>query len=96
MLTERPRRKQILRPNALLYREGLAPFLEAVAGSRRLCRAVTAANLITLFACILGTLLAFYLMFVGRASMLTPPQLLLFLGLWMLPVLLLAWNTDRI
>ena len=74
----------------------MAPFLEAVAGSRRLCRAVTAANLITLFACILGTLLAFYLMFVGRASMLTPPQLLLFLGLWMLPVLLLAWNTDRI
>ena len=85
-----------LRPNALLYREGLAPFLEAVAGSRRLCRAVTAANLITLFACVLGTLLAFYLMFVGRASMLTPLQLLLFLGLWMVPVLLLAWNTDRI
>lgn len=95
-LTDAGRRQGGLRPNALLYREGLAPFLEAVAGSRRLCRAVTAANLITLFACILGTLLAFYLMFVGRASMLTPPQLLLFLGLWMLPVLLLAWNTDRI
>ncbi len=85
-----------LRPNALLYREGLAPFLEAVAGSRRLCRAVTAANLITLLACILGTLLAFYLMFVGRAAMLTPLQLLVFLVLWMVPVLLLAWNTDRI
>ena len=95
-LTDKSRRKPPLRPNALLYREGLAPFLEAVAGSRRLCQAVTAANLITLFACVLGTLLAFYLLFVGRASMLTPPQLLLFLGLWMLPVLLLSWNTDRI
>ena len=90
------RPKPALRPNALLYREGLAPFLEAVAGSRRLCRAVTAANLITLFACVLGTLLAFYLMFMGRWAMLTPLQLLVFLGLWMLPVLLLAWNTDRI
>ena len=90
------RHRPPLRPNALLYREGLAPFLEAVAGSRRLCRAVTAANLITLFACVLGTLLAFYLMFMGRWAMLTPLQLLVFLGLWMLPVLLLAWNTDRI
>ena len=67
-----------------------------MAGSRRLCRAVAAANLITLFACVLGTLLAFYLVFVGRAAMLTPPQMLLFLVLWMVPVLLLAWNTDRI
>ena len=67
-----------------------------MAGSRRLCRAVAAANLITLFACVLGTLLAFYLMFVGRASMLTPLQLLVFLVLWTVPVLLLAWNTDRI
>ena len=90
------RHKRPLRPNALLYREGLAPFLEAVAGSRRLCRAVTAANLITLLACVVGTLLAFYLVFVGSAAMLTPLQLLVFLGLWMLPVLLLAWNTDRI
>ena len=57
---------------------------------------MTAANLITLLACVLGTLLAFYLMFVGRAAMLTPLQLLVFLVLWMVPVLLLAWNTDRI
>lgn len=85
-----------MRPNALLYRSGLAPFLEAVAGSKRLCRAVYAANAITLFGCVVGTLLAFYLVFLGRASMLTPPQLLLFLVLWMVPVLLLAWNTDKI
>ena len=85
-----------MRPNALLYRSGLAPFLEAVAGSKRLCRAVYTANAITLFGCVVGTLLAFYLVFLGRASMLTPPQLLLFLGLWTVPVLLLAWNTDKI
>ena len=95
-LSDPARRRPPLRPNALLYREGLAPFLEAVAGSRRLCRAVAAGNLITLFACVLGTLLSFYLMFMDRASMLTPLQLLVFLALWMVPVLLLAWNTDRI
>ena len=95
-LSDPSRRRPPLRPNALLYREGLAPFLEAVAGSRRLCRAVAAGNLITLFACVLGTLLSFYLMFMDRSFMLTPIQLLVFLVLWTVPVLLLAWNTDRI
>ena len=85
-----------LRPNALLYREGLAPYMEAVAGSKRLCRAVRWGNAITLLGSVAGALLSFYLMFVGRTSLLTPGQLMLFLLLWTLPVFLLAWNTDHL
>ena len=85
-----------LRPNALLYREGLAPYMEAVAGSKRLCRAVRWGNTITLLGSVAGTLLSFYLMFVDRISLLTPGQLMLFLLLWTLPVFLLAWNTDHL
>ena len=85
-----------LRPNALLYREGLAPYLEAVAGGKRLCRAVRLGNGISLLGSVAGALLSFYLMFVGRTSLLTPGQLMLFLLLWTLPVLLLAWNADHL
>ncbi len=84
------------RPNALLYREGLAPYFEAVAGSKRLCRAVKWGNAITLLGSISGTLLGFYLVFAGSADVLSPLQLLLFLALWLLPVLLLTWNVDQI
>ena len=84
------------RPNALLYREGLAPCLEAVAGSKRLCQAVRWGGAITLMGSIAGTLLSFYLLSLNRAYMLSPAQLLLFLALWTLPVLLLSWNADRL
>jgi hypothetical protein len=84
------------RPNALLYREGLAPYFEAVAGSKRLYRAVRWGTVISLFGSMMGTLLTFYLVFMGSISVLTPAQLLLFLGLWLLPVLVLSFNVDKI
>ena len=84
------------RPNALIYREGLAPFLEVVAGSKRLCRAVSAGNAIALLGSLAGTLLSYYLIFVGSMSAFYPPQLLLFMGLWLLPVVLLSYNVDKI
>ena len=91
-----PDREGRPRPNALIYREGLAPFLEVVAGSRRLCRAVSAGNAISLFGSVAGTLLSYYLIFVGSMSAFHPPQLLLFMALWLLPVLLLSYNVDKI
>ena len=84
------------RPNGLLYREGLAPYFDVVAGSKRLCHAVRWGNAITLLGSVAGTLLGFYLVFMGSADVLTPLQLLLFLGLWLLPVLVLTWNVDQI
>ena len=85
-----------LRPNALLYREGLAPYLEAVAGGKRLCRATRWGSVISLTGSLAGALLSFYLMFLGRTTLLNPEQLMLFLLLWTLPVLLLAWNADHL
>jgi len=84
------------RPNALIYREGLAPYFEAVAGSKRLCRAVRWGNAIALFGSIAGTLLSFYLIFVDSMSPFDPPQLMLFMALWLLPELLLSYNVDKI
>ena len=84
------------RPNALLYREGLAPYLEAVAGSRRLCRAVKWGNVISLLSCAAGTLLSFYLIFAGKMGMLSPIQVLIFTLLWTLPVVLMSLNVDRL
>ena len=77
-------------PRALLFREGLLPYAETVAGSRRLCRAVRRATALSLLGSAAGTLLAFYLVFQGAYNLLSPLALLAFLLLWALPVLVLT------
>ena len=77
-------------PRALLFREGLLPYAEAVVGSRRLCRAVRRATALSLLGSAAGTLLAFYLVFQGAYSLISPLSLLVFLLLWTLPVLITA------
>ena len=77
-------------PRALLFREGLLPYAEAVVGGRRLCRAVRRAAGLALLGSVSGTLLSFYLVFEGAYNLLTPLALLVFLLLWTLPVLLMA------
>lgn len=78
------------RPRALLYREGLLPYAEAVAGSRRLRRAVCRGTGIALLGSVCGTLLAFYLTFQGAFTLLSPLFVLLFQLLWLLPTALLS------
>ena len=77
-------------PRALLFREGLLPYAEAVVGSRRLCRAVRRTTALSLLGSAAGTLLAFYLVFQGAYSLISPLSLLVFLLLWTLPVLITA------
>ena len=77
-------------PRALLFREGLLPYAEAVVGSRRLCKAVRRATALSVLGSVAGTLLSFYMVFQGAYNLLTPLALLVFLLLWALPVLLLA------
>lgn len=91
-----PGRSMEPRPNGLLYREGLAPFFEVVAGGKRLARVMRQSNFISLLGCTCGTLLAYYLVFSGSVSLLTPSLLMIFLLLWLIPVLLLGWSVDRI
>ena len=82
-------------PRALLFREGLLPYAEAVAGSGRLCLCVRRATLLAILGSLAGTLLSFYLVFVAAYSLLTPLALQAFLLLWTLPVLLVADRSGR-
>ena len=82
-------------PRALLFREGLLPYAETVAGSRRLCRAVRRALALSLLGSAAGTLLAFYLAGMRAYDLLTPLGLEAFLLLWTLPVLLMTDWTGR-
>ena len=75
-------------PRALLFREGLLPYAETVTGSRKLCRSVHLAAVLGILGSAAGTLLAFYLVFLGAYELLTPLALVTFLLLWTVPVLL--------
>ena len=77
-------------PRALLFREGLMPYAETVAGSRRLCQAVRRGAVVSLLGSVLGTLLVFYLAFQSAYLLMTPLAVDVFLLLWLIPVLLLA------
>ncbi len=82
-------------PRALLFREGLLPYAETVAGSRRLCRTVRRATFLGLLGSGAGTMLAFYLTMQAKYGLLTPLTLELFLLLWTLPVLLMSDGAGR-
>ena len=82
-------------PCALLFREGLMPYAEVTLGSKRLCRAVRAGSRLSLLGSIVGTLLSFYLTFVGAYRALTPPAMLAFSALWTLAALIDAVFVDR-
>ena len=82
-------------PQALLFREGLLPYAETVAGCRRLCRAARRSEILAIISSVIGTILAFYMVFLGAYSLLTPLSLTLFLLLWTLPVLLISDWASR-
>ena len=70
--------------------------MELVALSRRLCQILRVGNLLSVFGAIVGSLLSFYLCFVGSVAVLTPVMLVTFLLLWVVPVLPLLVGVDRI
>ena len=82
-------------PRALLLREGLLPYAEAVVGSRRLRTAVRRASWLSLLGSGTGVLLTAYLVSLQKFDLLTPLSLTVFLLLWTLPVLLLSDWTGR-
>lgn len=89
-----PQREAAL-SNGLIYRDGLLPFVELVALSRRLCQMVRVGNLLSMLGSIFGALLGFYLTFVGRSDILSPLMMLVYLGLWTLPMLPLLVGVDK-
>lgn len=78
------------RPVALLSREGLAPYCDAVVGGRRLRSAARWGAAVSLAGSVLGVALTFYLTYVGAVSSLTAVNFLVFMALWMVPSALLS------
>lgn len=89
-----PQREAAL-PNGLIYRDGILPFVELIALSRRLCQMVRIGNLLSMLGSVFGALLGFYLTFVGRSDILSPLMLVVYLGLWTLPMLPLLIGVDK-
>ena len=78
---------------AILCREGLYPFAEAVVCAKRLRRATRVGAVLCCVSSVLGLLLTGYLVQVSAYGSLSPLNLLLFLLMWLLPVWLLsAWS----
>ena len=80
---------------AVLCREGLGPYAEAVVGGRRLCSSVRLSAILSCFGSLVGALLAFYLTCVGAYDSLTPLHLMLFLLAWLVPTPLIGGWVDR-
>lgn len=76
--------------SAVLCREGLAPYAEAVVGGRRLRTAVRLGASLACLGSAIGVLLAFYLAFVAAYASLTPLNLLVFLLMWLVPAPLIS------
>jgi hypothetical protein len=82
-------------PRALLQREGLLPYAEAVVGSGRMVRAVRWNTLISLAGSAAGTLLTAYLASVGSYELMSPLALEAFLLLWTVPVVIVSDLSAR-
>ena len=71
------------------------PYADAVIGGKRMHGAVCKSCAWALIGSICGTLLAFYLTFVGGFQVLTPAALLAFQLLWSVPIVMVnGWVTQ--
>ena len=80
---------------ALLCREGLLPFAEAITAAKRLRWAARLGAALCCASSLLGLALAAYLTSVGAYTSLSPLNLLIYLSLWLLPVWLLSGWVHR-
>ena len=80
---------------AVLCREGIYPFSEAVVGARRLRLAVRLNAVLACVAAVLGLLLSAYLTAVGAFASIAPVNLLVYLVLWLLPAWFITGWVDQ-
>jgi len=80
---------------AVLCREGVGPFSEAVVGARRLRRATRLSAGLAAVGSVVGLLLVFYLTYVSAYASLSVVNLTAFLLLWTVPTLLISGWVDR-
>lgn len=82
-------------PVALLCREGLNVFADAVVGGRRLRTATRLGIVFSLVGSVLGLALTFYLTSLSAWASLTTTSFLIFMLVWMVPQLLLSNWVDQ-
>ena len=75
---------------AVLCREGVTPFAEAVAGAQRLRRCTRAGAVLCCLSSVIGILLCAYLTSMDAYISLSPQNLLIYLAAWLAPVWLLT------
>ena len=75
---------------ALLSREGLSVYCDALVGGRRLRQAVRWGLIFALTGSVIGLCLTFYLTCVGAYTSLTATNFLIFMAAWLVPEVLIA------
>ena len=80
---------------ALLCREGLTPFADAISAAKRLRRATLLGTLLCCIASVLGLVLTAYLTSVSAFSSLSPLNLLIYMFTWLAPVWFLSSWAHR-
>ena len=77
-------------PVALLSREGLSVYCDALVGGRRLRQAVRWGLIFALAGSVIGLCLTFYLTSIGAYTSLTATNFLIFMAAWLVPEVLIA------
>ena len=77
-------------PVALLSREGLSVYCDALVGGRRLRQAVRWGLIFALAGSVIGLCLTFYLTSLGAYASLTATNFLIFMAAWLVPEVLIA------
>ncbi|MDY4953059.1 MAG: hypothetical protein SO073_00265 [Candidatus Onthomonas sp.] len=80
---------------ALIRRDGLGPYTDAIIGARRLHKVVRLNTILALAASAVGAILTFYLTFIAAYLSLSAFNMMLFLLLWLVPNLLISAAVDR-
>ena len=80
---------------ALLFREGINPYIDAILGGRRLCAVVRLNTMLTLLASVLGALLGLYLTSMNAFYSLSLLNTLFFLLMWLVPTVLVSRGVDQ-
>lgn len=79
--------------SALLCREGLEPYCDAVVGAKRLRTAVYLGAALSVLGSCVGLVIAFYLTYMDAYLSLSPAAMLVFLLGWLVPTLVLSdWS----
>lgn len=80
----------VSKPSAVLCREGLGPYADIMTGGKRLKRAVRNNVIFSIVGSIVGLLIMFYLCFIGAYMSASPSNMLLFMALWIVPVIIIS------